>query len=356
MATVATYKGNDFHKRFINAEVITLAPEDRILIISDFHMGNGGRRDDLLKNQELLQDVLEKYYLHQSWYLVLNGDIEELQRYSFSKIRAYWEKLYEIFDAFYQKGRLFKILGNHDEDLVLEKQYPYTLMDTLRIETPVIPVYVFHGHQSSKMYTNYNHFVRASLRYFFKPLGIRNISSGRRPRHRFFVEKNAYDYARNNGIISVIGHTHRPLFESLGRFDYIKFEIERFCREYPMAVGEDRKRIADEVLLLRIELAKLKRSERRKSIKESLYGDELPVPCLFNSGSAIGKKGINAIELDSNNISLVYWFTEGRSKKFVKRGSYTIDMLDGTEHRRSVLNTDRLDYIKAKIELLGLLP
>jgi predicted phosphodiesterase len=353
MTVAAANAAKDLHQGFTEAEVLHLGPEDRVLIISDFHMGNGGRSDDLIKNQELIQDLLEKYYLPQNWYVVLNGDIEELQRYSYTKIRSYWKKLYEIFDAFYQKGRLYKILGNHDDDLILEKHYPFPLLGSLRIETPVIPVYVFHGHQSSKIYTNYNNLVRASLRYFFKPLGIRNISSGRSPRHRFAVEKKAYDYARTNGIISIIGHTHRPLFESLGRFDYIKFEIERLCREYPLATGEDRKRIADEVLFLRIELAKLKRSERRNSIKESLYGDELPVPCLFNSGCAIGKKGINAIELDSSTISLVYWFTEGMGKKFVHRGSYTIDVLEGTEQRRSVLNTNRLDYIKAKIELLG---
>lgn len=353
MVTVSADITQDLHRSFTEAEVLKLAPGNKVLIISDFHMGDGGRSDDLLKNENLIQDVLEKYYLAQDWYLVLNGDIEELQRYSYSKIRSYWGKLYEIYDAFYKKGRLFKILGNHDEDLVLEKRYPYPLLGSLKIETPVIPVYVFHGHQTSKVYTNYNHIIRASLRYFLKPLGIRNISSGRSPRHRFSVEKKAYNYARNNGIISVIGHTHRPLFESLGRFDYIKFEIERLCREYPLAAGEDRKRIADEVLFLRIELAKLKRSERRNSLKESLYGDELPVPCLFNSGSVIGKKGINAIELDSSNISLVYWFTEGKGKKFVRRGSYTIEPLAGTEQRRSVLNTDRLDYIMAKIELLG---
>ncbi len=353
MAAGSSATSQDLHQGFAEAEVLHLAPEDKVLIISDFHMGNGGRSDDLLKNQDLIQDILEKYYLPQDWYLVLNGDIEELQRYSYTKIRTYWKRLYELYDAFYERERFYKILGNHDDDLILEKHYPYPLLGSLRIETPVLPVYVFHGHQGSKIYTQYNHFIRAGLRYLLKPLGIRNISSGRSPRHRFAVEKKAYDYARTNGIIAVIGHTHRPLFESLGRFDYIKFEIERLCREYPLATGEDRKRIADEVLFLRIELAKLKRSERRTSIKESLYGDELPVPCLFNSGCAIGKKGINAIELDSTSISLVYWFTEGKGKKFVHRGSYTIDILEGTAQRRSVLNTDRLDYIKAKIELLG---
>jgi hypothetical protein len=88
-------------------------------------------------------------------------------------------------------------------------------------------------------------------------------------------------------------------------------------------------------------------------MRDSLYGDEFPVPCLFNSGSAIGKKGINAIELDNENIALVYWFTEGAGRKFVSRGNYEVEKLKGTGQRRVVLNLDRLDYIKARIELLG---
>jgi hypothetical protein len=100
-------------------------------------------------------------------------------------------------------------------------------------------------------------------------------------------------------------------------------------------------------------LGKLKRSERRDVLRQSLYGDELPVPCLFNSGSAIGKKGITAIELNNQNIALVYWFIEGQGRKFVNRGWYDVEQMPGTSYRRVVLNQDRLDYIKARIELLG---
>jgi hypothetical protein len=156
-----------------------------------------------------------------------------------------------------------------------------------------------------------------------------------------------------NNCISVIGHTHRDLFESLGRFDYIKFEIERLCRDYPESSGEDRERIAGEVEQLRLELGKLKRSERRDVLRQSLYGDELPVPCLFNSGCAIGKKGINAIEVDNKNISLVYWFIQGKGMKFISRGWYPVEQLEDTDYYRSVLNHDRLDYVNAKIQLLG---
>ncbi|MDR1637319.1 MAG: hypothetical protein LBR93_08270 [Treponema sp.] len=67
----------------------------------------------------------------------------------------------------------------------------------------------------------------------------------------------------------------------------------------------------------------------------------------------VGKKGINAIELDKDQISLVYWFTEGSGKKFVSRGSYELEGIPGTLFRRAVLNRDRWEYVKSRTELLG---
>ena len=322
----------------------------KVLIISDFHMGSG-RRDDFHPNGDLVRTILEEYYYKNGWYLVLNGDIEELAKFSLKDIRTEWAAMYRVFDLFAAEGRLYKTLGNHDEDLIFEMEYPYPLYNAVRIETGLVTFFVYHGHQSSRVYTDFNNIVRLSLKYFVKPVGIRNIKSARSPHRRFHVEHHAYDFSLTNNCISVIGHTHRALFESLGRFDYIKFEIERLCRDYPSSSGEDRERIAREVKELRLELSKLKRSERREGIRESLYGDELPVPCLFNSGCAIGKKGVNAIEVDTENISLVYWFPEGKGMHFVDRGWYDVEKIDGC--CRAVLNQDKLDYVKAKIELFG---
>jgi predicted phosphodiesterase len=337
------------------AGVLDISQGGKVLVISDFHMGVG-RRDDLAGNGAFLTDILDIYYFQNDWILVLNGDIEELLRYSLNAIREQWPRLFHIFDRFADAGRLYKTLGNHDEALIFEKDYPYSLYQAVRIETGLIPVYVYHGHQSSRMYTSFNTLINAGIRYILKPMGIRNISSARNPRRRFYVEKQAYQFSLNNNCISIIGHTHRALFESLGRFDYIKFEIERLCRDYPDSQGTERERIANEVHALRIELTKLRRSERRDVLRQSLYGDELPVPCLFNSGCAIGKKGINAIELTNENIALVYWFMSGKGKQFVNRGSYKVDVLPDTSYCRSVLNQDRLDYVKAKIDLFGASP
>jgi len=330
-----------------------LRGDKKVLVISDLHMGCG-KRDDLAQNGALLISMLEKYYYPQGWYLALNGDVEELYRYSLAAIQNQWQALYRIFDLFAAENRLYKTLGNHDQDLVFEKNYPYPLCHALRIETNYLPIFVFHGHQSSPLYTNHSNIPRGFVRYILTPFGIKNISAARNPHRRFFVEKMAYAFSMENNCISIIGHTHRALFESLGRFEFIKFEIERLCRDYPSTENpEEKSRIAAEVSALRVELGKLKRSERRDVLRQSLYGDELPVPCLFNSGSAISRRGINALELNNESIALVYWFTEGEGKKFVSRGSYRIEALPETRCRRVALNQDRLDYIKARIELLG---
>ena len=338
------------NKRFNPDAVLNLKATAKVLIISDFHMGKG-KRDDFETNGEMVINILEEYYYKNGWYLVLNGDIEDLAKFPLTKIHSAWAGMYRVFDLFAKSGRLYKTIGNHDEDLVFEKEYPYPLYNVVRIETGCIPIFVYHGHQSSWVYTDFNVVIRLAIKYFLRPFGIRNISSARNPNRRFHVEKQAYNFSMENNCISVIGHTHRSLFASLGRFDYIKFEIERHCRDYPSLCDEERERIAREVKALSLELGKLKRKERLEGLKLSLYGDNLPLPCLFNSGSAIGKKGINAIEVDTENIALVYWFAEGKGMKFISRGWHKIEKTAG--FCRVVLNQDRLDYVKAKIELFS---
>jgi UDP-2,3-diacylglucosamine pyrophosphatase LpxH len=342
---------------FPHDAVLDISGGGKVLVISDLHMGKGSR-DDLYYNGEMLTCLLEEYYYKHGWALVLNGDVEELQKYSIDEIREKWSGLYRVFSLFAQDGRLYKIVGNHDEPFLYNKSpsiknYPYPIYKVIKIETGIVTAFVFHGHQLSSIYVNFNKLFGFLMRFILKPLGIKNISGARNPHKRFHIEKKAYGFSIKNHCLSIIGHTHRPLFESLGRFDYIKFEIERLCRDYPASTGETRTRIENEIHELRRELGKLKRKERRDVLRQSLYGDELPVPCLFNSGSTLGKKGLNAIEITNEDIALVYWFAEGNSKKFVTRGGYDIVSIPGRPYRRAVLNENKLDYIYAKIKLLG---
>jgi predicted phosphodiesterase len=339
---------------FPDNAVLDISGGGKVLILSDLHMGSGSR-DDLYYNGEMLTCLLEEYYFRNGWILILNGDIEELQKYTLEDIRIKWAGLYRIFSLFAKENRFYKIIGNHDE-LLLSKwhsSYPYPLHSVVKINTGFVTAFVYHGHQLSKIYSRFNKFFGLLIRYLLKPIGIKNITDSRNAHKRFYIEKKAYAFSLENNCLSIIGHTHRPLFESLGRFDYIKFEIERLCRDYSTSYGEVRFQIDNEVNALRKELSKLKRKEKRDILRQSLYGDELPVPCLFNSGCTLGKKGLYAIEITNEDIALVYWFTEGNGKKYITRGVYKPEKIYGRPYCRVVLNQNKLDYISAKIKLLG---
>lgn len=85
----------------------------RIVIFSDLHIGNGKRLDDFKKNAGLFIWVLNRYR-QLGYSLILNGDIEELQRYRLREIQESWPDLFWLFDRFQDSGRLMKVVGNHD--------------------------------------------------------------------------------------------------------------------------------------------------------------------------------------------------------------------------------------------------
>ena len=78
----------------------------RYVIMSDLHMGDGGSRDDLVKNRALVRGVLREKYLEEGWTLVLAGDIEELHKFKLPAIRRAWRPVYAVFDAFAARGGL----------------------------------------------------------------------------------------------------------------------------------------------------------------------------------------------------------------------------------------------------------
>jgi predicted phosphodiesterase len=283
---------------------ILLDASSRIVILSDLHMGDGSSNDDLRRNGGLLASVLERHYLAKGSTLILNGDIEDLQKFDLPRIRAAWRGLFGIFDRFAREGRLYKISGNHDDDLIEASRYPYPLYPGLRLGWGLRTLYAFHGHQASGFLMNHNDMSGAIVRHLLHNLGIRNISPSKDSGRRYRIERRIYAFSRGTGIVSVIGHTHRPLFESLSKYDRLRFEIERLCAEYTGADDARKGAIAEKVALCKDEFRRMGRKERRKGRRPSLYGSDLLLPCLFNSGCAVGKKGITALELEGGRIAL----------------------------------------------------
>ncbi len=337
---------------FEDVDSMPLTDDDRIVIFSDLHMGNGGRRDDFLNNSSFFNQILERYYLDKQYKLILNGDIEELHRFRLSSIMKTWHQIYETFEKFKRQTALFKIIGNHDYDLVNEPLHEINqnLLNGMRLDYRGNCLFIFHGHQSSNFFENYNEVSKFLIRYLVNPLGIKGHSTAYDNNKKHKLERKIYGFSRKQKIVSIIGHTHRPLFESLSKIDYIKFEIEKLCRIYPDA----KKKIDIErnIRKYKQELEASYRSNKKISMRSSLYDNQLIIPCLYNSGCVIGKRGFTGIEFFDGKIALVHWFDVQKSKKYFHLNGRHPQRLGKTDYYRTILKEDYLDYTFTRIKLL----
>jgi hypothetical protein len=137
----------------------------------------------------------------------------------------------------------------------------------------------------------------------------------------------------------------------MSKSDSLKMSIENLCRLYPRS---DRKRaIAARVRRYKEELAALEAKRRKDGVDGGLYSSGLTVPSLFNSGCAVGRSGITAIEIGGNEISLVHWFDRRVSRRFFSKNGSSPVRLSGTDYFRKIIKKDNVDYIFARINLLS---
>jgi hypothetical protein len=191
------------------------------------------------------------------------------------------------------------------------------------------------------------------VRYIAHPLGIKNYSVAFNSRKRYYFEKRVYEFAREKKILALIGHTHRPLFESLSRIDSLKFNIERYCRRYPGVRAGERAVMAKQIEKNKKELEKLLQAGGNKKYEANLYARIPMVPCMFNSGCCIDKNGFTAIEICDGNIELVYWFDKKRSIKYFDFGEEAPIRLGKSDYWRVSLKKEPLDYVFTRIRLLS---
>ena len=342
-------------KQFEESPEIPLSEHQAWVIFSDLHMGDGGSTDDFKSNATLFSSALEKHYLKKNHALILNGDVEELQRFKVEKIVRRWKDIYQLFDAFHHRRALYKTIGNHDLELQIMKDLPfsYTHYDSIKLRYEDNHLFVFHGHQASKKYQEHNELIGFTLKYFANPLGIKSYSVAHSSKKQYKIEKRAYGFSSFNKIASIIGHTHRPLFESLHKVERLKFKIEQLCREYVEATGVELSAIKTEIKEHKRELKKHYKENKDHGLKNYVYDTVFHIPCVFNSGCVVGKRGMTCLEIADEKIRLVHWFDKKIGKKYLIQTGYQPERLQGTDYYRLVINEESLDYIFARIKFLS---
>jgi predicted phosphodiesterase len=346
---------NKLERLLQSAPELAPGPDHRLVIFSDLHLGDGGGNDDFKKNADLFLAALRRRYLAENFTLILNGDIEELARFSLASIATRWLEVYGVWSEFAARGALFKLIGNHDLSLARRRprDLPFPVSEALKIRLGGKLLFVAHGHQTSHLNWAFQTLGILFLRWLLHPLGFGNYTVARSSSRRFRVEKRMYGFARRKKVMALIGHTHRPLFESLPRLDALKIEIENICRRYPAAGPDARPGLEAQLARLKSEYVELQRRDRRPERGESLYHEGPLLPCLFNSGCGIGRHGITAIEIVRGRAALVYWFDRRRSDKYFAAGGYEPQQLGDSDYYRVVLKEEDLDYIFTRINLLG---
>lgn len=345
-------------KIFASTPAIEITDNDDYVIFSDLHMGNGGKMDDFLHNGALFHGAIENYYEKKNYKLILNGDIDELQRFKLNAVSKQWHDLYNVFKRFYNRQALYKLIGNHDFDLSLLKHTPgdIPVVKALKLRYNNQHLFIFHGHQAGyRMHKAIHLCINFILRIFANTLRIRNYSVALNNKKKYKLEKRVYDFARKMKIMALIGHTHRPLFESLSKKENLKFKIEKLCREYPTANQWKKIALEKGINRLKKDLYNVIYKRKEEEMASNLYNSNSGplVPCIFNSGCCIGKSGITCIEISHGIIRLVYWFDKNVSQKYFNFKEYPMESLENTPYYRVILKKENLNYLFTRITLLS---
>ncbi|MBN2436961.1 MAG: metallophosphoesterase family protein [Spirochaetes bacterium] len=339
-------------KIFNHSQNIEITDKDKYVVFSDLHIGNKKRNDDFLYNGEEFTRILRHYYAD-NYKLVLNGDIEELMRFRLSSIRKAWPEIFLMFEKFEKNDRLYRIAGNHDYLFRTKLYRKVKAREGLVLSCNGKRIFFLHGHQTNCLYAKTYSILKFILRYIARPLNIRNYTVAFNNRKKFHIEKLLYEYAKIRKIAILIGHTHRPLFESLSKRDTLKYQIENLCRQYSKAPKAKRPEIAGKIKELHTELQKVVNRQKSTNSPGSLYDMDNLVPCLFNCGSGIGRTGITGLEINNGKIALVHWLNKKQSKRIVTSEEKDMKAVKGCKYARVLLKEDDLDYIFTRIELLS---
>lgn len=225
-----------YNKAVKNKDVIPVGDDTKIIFFSDVHRGDNSMSDEFAHNQNVYFHALQHYY-DRGYDYVEVGDGDELWEYSsFKHIRSAHSDVYCLLKEYFDAGRLTYLYGNHNmafrHESVAKHNLDHFFDDYLDIDTPLFPgikikeslvlkdtvsdkeILVVHGHQGDFMNDHGWVISLILMRLFWRHMhriGLKNPASpskSRIKRHR--IEKSFSKWILENRKGILCGHTHRP--------------------------------------------------------------------------------------------------------------------------------------------------
>ncbi|MCL7971084.1 MAG: hypothetical protein M8866_03195 [marine benthic group bacterium] len=298
------------------------AVADRLIILSDMHRGKRDRADDFRRCESAYMEALS-HYLDEGFTLALLGDVEELWKNRIEDVLSSYPTVVAAEAAFHASGRLIRFWGNHDEEwasptAVRSDLGPFHPGGNLEVRESLLldvrlagrtlgRLFLVHGHQGTGLSDGLAFLARFTVRFIWKPIQhVTSMSRNTPSKNRKVREKHHRAMRRwaerQEGLVLIAGHTHRPVFASVAIVD----EMER---RLGLDMEEIRGRAEDELFWDEIVSDCM---DRGWLGDEAPCGppreDEVPAPHLFNSGCCCFSDGrITGIELGDGKVRLVLW-------------------------------------------------
>lgn len=222
-------------RAYASAPEISADEKSRFVIMSDCHRSDGSLADDFAPNRGIYIQALETYYNRGYTYIEL-GDGDELwETEDFSDILKENESVFSLLSSFNSNDRLYFLRGNHDMVRRIQKpeKSPYLkngefaelfpgirFPEALKINYKGNFILLIHGHQADFFNSVLWRLSRFLVRHLWRKLELLGVSdptsASKNTRKKNIVEKKLYDWASENGVMLIAGHTHRALFPEPG--------------------------------------------------------------------------------------------------------------------------------------------
>lgn len=322
------YKKTDeeFNKILSSKTVKSLdLANSKYVILSDIHLGDGGRADDFVHNEHILMNCLE-HYKKENYKLILLGDIEDFwQVKPDDSRRRYNNSIYKKIRE-YGDENVFRIFGNHDiewskknEDYNGDKTDPAfndgrefgSALDSIKFinENGKAIILLMHGHQGSVESQMFSWISKPFVWFYGKVIepifGTSKLSAEPNTKIDSNYEQVFYKIALEHKVLVIAGHSHYAIFASLCYADILQKQINELQLQIKNEVDKSKK----EKLLKELEpiAAKLRLEISCRRKINPTEPNLQPKPCYFNTGCCLYTSGITCIELEDDHIRLQKW-------------------------------------------------
>jgi UDP-2,3-diacylglucosamine pyrophosphatase LpxH len=296
----------------------------RLALVSDLHRGIDNGADDASRCKRILTPAL-RHYLDDGYTLIVVGDAEELWEVRESD----WRKIFEahapsfaLEREFAERNRYFRVFGNHDfawsnPETVQEYLQPVLgithVPEAIRINVTqrgqrLGELHLVHGHQGELFSDQLRDVSRKFVRNVWAEFQKKTKKRSSHYRDSAQVEGRDceiyYDWAvTKERVISIMGHTHRTVFEKFNDPEHplrVHAQIERFRTRAANVTQPD----------LRAHMQKQAAAWNDRFARALVPRSDPQVfkPSYFNTGcSSFSNEFVTALEIADGEIRLVAW-------------------------------------------------